>query len=219
MSPRSRIRPVARLAAASSLVLLAAAAHAAASSPPVERVSTLVPFPRGLAMVDGDLYVLCRGRVRSAGGVSAQIEDQAGTIYVVDPDISEPIGRPRASEAVRTNGTILARPVSPPFRLWDRTADPPQRDRLTDRPYCTLRWHEATQSFYLCAFSGIDKPRTPEDPVAFRKNLTDAVLRYDRRTQEWHEVERHEIEAGASYPHHDPAHHPPPHGWLNGPDN
>lgn len=33
----------------------------------LERVTTIAPFPRGLAMVDGALYVLCRGRVRGAG--------------------------------------------------------------------------------------------------------------------------------------------------------
>lgn len=47
----------------------------------VERVSTKPPFPRGLQLVDGELYVLCRGRVREYGGVSAEVEDQAGTLY------------------------------------------------------------------------------------------------------------------------------------------
>ncbi len=198
--------------------LLAAGSVRGAAVPVVERVTTVAPFPRGLAMVEGRLYVLCRGRVRGAGGVSAEVEDQAGTIYVVDPGFSEPV-HGAAGDAVLRNGEVFARPTSPPFRLWDRTSDPPWRDRETDRPYCTLRYHEPTRSFYVCAFSGIDKRRTPGDPVAFSKNLTDALLRFDRRTGRWHEVERHDIEAGGSYPHHDPRVHPPPAGWLNGPDN
>lgn len=184
----------------------------------VERVTTVVPFPRGLSVVDGKLYVLARGRVRGAGGVSADVEDLAGTIFEVDPDVAEPHHLPEVGEAVRNNGRAIALPTEPPFRRWDRTARPPERDRWTDRPYCTLRYHEDTDSFYVCAFSGIDKPRRPGDP-SFSKNLTDALFRFDRRTGRWYEVERHDIEAGGSYPHHDPEHHPAPHGWLNGPDN
>ncbi|MFO0983161.1 MAG: hypothetical protein U1E76_15760 [Planctomycetota bacterium] len=183
----------------------------------LERITTRVPFPRGLALVNDKLFVLSRGRVRESGGVSRDVLDQAGTIWEVDPLIGQPLhGRP--SEAVRANGRTFAVPTEPPFRLWDRNAEPPTADRRTDRPYCSLRYHEPTHSFYLCAFSGIDKPeRKGENP--FSKNLSDAVLRYDTRTAKWYEVERHDIEAGGSYPHHDPAAAPPPHGWLNGPDN
>jgi hypothetical protein len=184
----------------------------------VERVTTATPYPRGLVMKDDTLYVLCRGRVRGAGGVTAAVDDQAGTIYAVDPNVTEPVGGP-VGDAVRGNGEVFALPTSPPFNLWDRSSDPPQRDRYTDRPYCTLRYHEPTQSFYLCAFSGIDMKRTAEDAVGFSKNLTDALLRYDLRTRQWHTVERHNIAAGGNYPHHDPAVQSPPHGWLNGPDN
>ena len=190
----------------------------ALAQPVVERITTRAPFPRGLAMVDNKLYVLCRGRVRNAGGVSAEVEDQAGTIYVVDPEIAEPIDQDEVGQAVRSNGQILAAPTDPPFRLWDRTAVPPESDRETDRPYCTLRYHRPTHSFYICAFSGIDKPKRPGDP-SFSKNLNDAILRYDLRTQRWHDVERHDLEAGGIYPHHNPALFAPPHGWLNGPDN
>ncbi len=184
----------------------------------VARVTTIAPFPRGLAMVDGELYVLCRGRVRGAGGVTAAIEDQAGTLYRVDPDITEPIDNEYIDETVRTNGDVLARPTQPPFFLWDRTSAPPESDRWTDRPYCTLRYHEPTKSFYICAFSGIDKPRKTGQ-VSFSKNLTDGLLRYDLRTNRWHEIERHRIDAGGNYPHHDITVNDPPHGWLNGPDN
>lgn len=183
----------------------------------VERVTTKAPFPRGLVMKDGKLYVLCRGRVRSAGGVSAEVNDQAGTIYVVDPNVSEPVTSD-VGEAVRNNGEVFAQPTSPPFNLWDRSAVPAERDRETDRPYCTLRYDEKTSSFYICAFSGIDKPKLP-GKTSFSKNLTDAIFRYDTRTNKWYVVERHNIEAGGSYPHHDPEHYQPPHGWLNGPDN
>ncbi len=210
------------MAAFISMILSILSIHLAAveaKTPILERVSTIAPFPRGLAMVDGKLFVLCRGRVRGAGGVSAAIEDQAGTIYKINPNIAEPAENPMVSDAVRLNGEVLTRPTSPPFLLWDRSSLPPERDRHTDRPYCTLRWHEATRSFYLCAFSGIDKKRTPEDPVAFSKNRTDGLLRYDLRTEEWYEVERHDPKAGAAYPHHDPANAPSPHGFLNGPDN
>jgi hypothetical protein len=169
-------------------------------------------------MVDGDLYVLARGRIRGAGGASAEVEDRAGTIYVVDPEVTEPIEAASVGEFVRTNGRIFAEPTQPPFKLWDRSAVPPESDRRTDRPYCTLRFHQPTQNFYLCAFSGVDKPWHTGDPIAFSKNATDAVLRYDLRTGRWYSVERHDPES-PGYPHQDPLTTPPPHGWLNGPDN
>lgn len=109
-------------------------------------------------------------------------------------------------------------PTDPPFNLWDKTSDPPYSDRETDRPYCCLRWHEPTKSFYICAYSGVDKSRSGPGR-SFSKNLTDAILRYDTRTKKWSEVERHDIEAGGIYPHNDPFLDAPPHGWLNGPDN
>lgn len=189
-----------------------------ASAGELERVTTVVPFPRGLSVVDGDLYVLARGRVRGAGGVSAKVEDLAGTIFRVALDVTEPFKKGRVGARVRSNGSVFATPQDPPFRLWNRASQPPERDRWTDRPYCTLRYHDGTKSFYVCAFSGIDKPRKPGQ-TSFSKNLTDALFRYDLRTERWYEVERHSIEAGGTYPHHDPRHNAPPHGWLNGPDN
>jgi hypothetical protein len=104
----------------------------------------------------------------------------------------------RVTTAVRQNDKVLARPTEPPFRLWDRTASPPQSDRRTDRPYRTLRYHAPSRSFFICAFSGIDMPSHPGDP-SFTKNASDAVLRFDLRTGRWHEMERS--------------------GWLYGPDN
>jgi hypothetical protein len=190
-----------------------------AEEPAVERVTTVIPFPRGLAVKENDdkLYVLARGRVRGVGGVTAEVNDRAGTLFAVNPNVGDLLDD-ESGEVARNNGEIFAEPDETIFNLWDRAASPPERDRYTDRPYCVLRYHEPSQSFYMCAFSGIDKPKQPGD-VSFSKNLTDALLRYDLRTEQWYEVERHNIEAGGNYPHHDPQYNEPPHGWLNGPDN
>lgn len=183
----------------------------------VERISTAVHFPRGLVMHEGHLYALARGRVRESGGVDGSIKDHAGTIYRVDPTVAEPITGGDISEAVRNNAQAFAAPTEPPFKLFDPTANPATSDRATDRPYCGLRYDPITENFYLCAFSGIDKPEG--DKGNFSKNTNDAVLRFDNRSMKWHDVERHNLEAGGNYPHHDPVSRPPPHGWLNGPDN
>lgn len=188
----------------------------AAQAPEVRRISTAVPFPRGLVLREDGLYVLARGRVRGSGGVDVKLDDRAGTLWRVDPSISEAIGQ--QTLAVARNGTVIAEPTSPPFNLLDRSLDFASGDDLTDRPYCGLRWHEGTQSFYICAFSGIDL--SAADPAAaqsgsFKKNYTDGVLRYDTRTGEWSEVERHDPAAGAAYPHGDEL----PQGWVKGPDN
>ncbi|MCY2961475.1 MAG: hypothetical protein NTY35_15035 [Planctomycetota bacterium] len=205
-----------------ALALAAASGLSAVQAQPttdflVERISTKASFPRGLQLVDGRLHVVCRGRVRDYGGVSAEVDDQAGTLYVIDPEIAEEYAGGEPGPAVRENGVVLAAPTSPPFRLWDRQASPPWKDRETDRPYCGLTWHPTTRSFYICAFSGID--RDENTGKSFSKNLSDAILRYDLRTSKWYEVERHDIDKGGLYPHHDPALQKPPHGWLNGPDN
>ncbi|HWP40957.1 MAG TPA: hypothetical protein VNL70_08525, partial [Tepidisphaeraceae bacterium] len=185
----------------------------------LSRVSTAVPFPRGLQLVDGRLYVLARGRVRESGGADGAIDDQAGTIFLVDPEIAQPVTETHISPQVRHNGTVFAVPTEPPFKLLDRSAVPATRDRETDRPYCTLRYDPVSRNFYICAFSGIDKPQQPGARSSFSKNVNDAVLRYDTRSGKWYDVERHSLEAGGNYPHHDPHTLPPPHGWLNGPDN
>jgi hypothetical protein len=180
----------------------------------LERVSTAVPFPRGLVLVGDELIVLARGRVRSSGGVSAAVEDRAGTLFVVDTGIgqvwSAGVG-PVA--AVQGNGRVLAEPTSPPFLLWDRTSNPPQADTRTDRPYCVLRYDEPTNSLYVCAFSGVDLDRKTS-PVPFSKNLTDGVLRFDLGSGKWSEIERHD----ARTPHY-PSADRPPHGHLKGPNN
>ncbi|HEY0007484.1 MAG TPA: hypothetical protein VGB55_02065 [Tepidisphaeraceae bacterium] len=195
---------------------------AAPASPPqvtasrVQRVSTAVPFPRGLRIIDDKLYALARGRVREAGGADSKVEDQAGSLFVLDPNIGEPLGG-EVSDAVRHNGVLFAAPTSPPFKLFDRTKIPATADRETDRPYCGLAYDPISKNFFVCAFSGIDKPE--QNGSVFSKNLSDALFRYDTRSAQWHVVERHDIEKGGLYPHSDPAASPPPHGWLNGPDN
>ena len=174
----------------------------------VERLTTTVPFPRGLAMADPDgdgvelLYVLSRGRVRDSGGVDSTVDDRAGTIWEVDPATGET--------------TVYAEPTSPPFKLLDRSISPPSDDTQTDRPYCTLRWDETTRSFYLCAFSGIDLAES--DPAkaefgSFSKNYTDAVLGYRVDEEQWFEVDRHDPRYGADFPGGDGR------GWAKGPDN
>lgn len=182
----------------------------AAAPPEVTRLTSAIPFPRGLAMVDLDadgkdeLYVLSRGRVRDSGGVDGTIDDQAGTLWRVDPTTGET--------------RVFARPTDPPFKLFDPSSQPAATDRRTDRPYCTLRWHEPTRSFYICAFSGIDLPAKHKTPAqaesgSFSKNFTDAVLRFDTRTGAWSELDRHDSRSGAKYPGRDGR------GWAKGPDN
>lgn len=73
----------------------------------VYRVTTISPFPRGLELIDGDLYVLSRGRVRGAGGVSAEIADRAGTLFKVDPAVGQLVSESNVSEAVQENGEVF----------------------------------------------------------------------------------------------------------------
>jgi hypothetical protein len=193
------------------------AAQTPVTADQVVRVSAVVPFPRGVELVDGKLYALARGRLRDVGGVDGRIDDKAGTLYVIDPAIYEPARSPTVSPAVRANGKVYAEPTDPPIKLFDRSADPAYKDRETDRPYCSLRYDPATKNFYFCAFSGIDKG--PGQGTAFSKNTSDAIFRFDTRTKKFYEVERHALWAGGNYPQHDPYAEPPPHGWLNGPDN
>ena len=189
--------------------------EAPAEQTEVRRVSTGVPFPRGLVLKDGTLYALSRGRVRDSGGVDTRLDDRAGTLWAIDPTVAVPLGEPGGGAAA-TNGRVFAEPTSPPFRLLDRSLPKATDDRDTDRPYCVLRWHEGSKSFYICAFSGIDLAAS--DPASaeagsFRKNFSDAVLRYDTRTEQWSELDRHDPTDGATYPGKDDR------GPLKGPDN
>ena len=65
--------------------------HQAPAVVQLERISTAVPWPRGLVFTDGKLFALARGRHRRAGGPDPAIEDMAGALFTVDPSISEPV--------------------------------------------------------------------------------------------------------------------------------
>ncbi|MFQ5505603.1 MAG: hypothetical protein ACE5F1_12515 [Planctomycetota bacterium] len=201
-----------------------ASSRRAASRILLERVTAGVPWPRGLAWVDGRLLVLARGRHRRAGGIDPRIPDQCGTLLIVDPDVAEPVvaGKP-ASDKVRRNAKLLAPPQGPPFQLYDGRDDPSSDTRL-DRPYCTLIYDPGSRNLILCGYSGVDLPG-----ARFRKNATDSIHRYDLRSKRWYAVEMHDasvvppeklgyVVPNQYYPHHDPLASPPPHGWLNGPD-
>jgi hypothetical protein len=187
-----------------------------ATQPIMEQISLAVPYPRGMEMIDGKLYVLDRGE-GPPGGTRLNIDDHGGAIYVVDPSIAEPIESP-PSDRIRANGHIVIEPTDLPFSLLNRKVKNAIDDRWADRPYCTLAYDPASRNFFVCCFSGIDKPSV--DGIRyFSKNVHDGILRYDLRTRKWYTVERHNMEAGGNYPQHDPYVDPPPHGWLNGPDN
>lgn len=190
----------------------------------LERITTAVPWPRGVRHIDGKLYALARGVHRSAGGPQASIEDLGGTIFRIDPKISEPAtdGQPIGA-AVRGNAEIVARPDGKIFHLWNRVM-PATEDIHTDRPYCMLVYDAPSQNFFVCGYSGIDLAKAPK----FRKNATDAVHRYDMRSGRWMRVEQHDPNvvprsalrkdvSSIYYPHHDPATNAPPHGLVNGP--
>ena len=188
--------------------LLLPAVSLAGDAGRVRRVSSVVPFPRGLVLKDDGLYALARGRVRDSGGVNVGLDDRAGSLWKLDATVASPLDQ---LGGAATNGEVFAEPTSPPFKLLDRSLPRALDDRATDRPYCGLRWHEASKSFYLCAFSGIDIGAS--DPAAaeagsFRKNYTDAVLRYDTRTKQWSEVARHDAADATDYD-----------GQPKGPDN
>lgn len=190
----------------------------------LQRVSAGVPWPRGLAWVDGELVVLARGRHRNAGGVDHSIEDRTGCLFRVDPGLAEPVvPGVLASEAVAANAELFVQAVGAPFRLPDRSKEP-VADVLMDRPYCTLIHDPVSGNFFVCGYSGVDLPGRK-----FRKNATDSILRFEPRTGRWYPVELHDprvvppeelgyVVSNEYYPHHDPQRSPPPHGWLNGPD-
>lgn len=191
----------------------------------LERVSTGVPWPRGLAVVDGVLVALARGRHRSAGGIDPLIVDRSGALFEIDLDVSEPFIRSeQAGQAVRSNAWVLAEPDARIHNLLDPAAGPVDASAEVDRPYCTLAFDSVSRNFFICGFSGLDLTGS-----RFRKNAADSILRFDLRDRAWHLVEKHDPsvvpieELGAVvsndyYPHHDPARHAAPHGLLNGPD-
>lgn len=197
--------------------------EAGAPAPGLERVSTVVPWPRGLAMVDGDLVALARGRHRSQGGVPQDFDDQAGLLFRIDTSIAEPVVPGElAGDAVRRNGEVLAKPTSPPF-FPHRVGSAPEDNKQMTRPYCGLAYDAASRNLFVCCYAGA------ELQTGFRKHATDSLLRYDLRTERLHVVEQHDhsvvpesalgsVISNEYYPHHDPANAAAPHGWLNGID-
>jgi len=189
-----------------------------------ERVSAGVPWPRGIVFVEDRLVVLARGRHRRAGGIDPRIRDHSGSLFTVDPRISETVRPGRlASNAVIRNAALLAPPADPPFHLYDGRTEPIEAV-LLDRPYCTLVYDRVSRNFFVCGYSGVDLPG-----ARFRKNATDSVLRFDLRTERWSLVEGHDprsvrreelgyVVPNDRYPHADPKTSLPPHGWLNGPN-
>lgn len=194
------------------------------SATQVERISTAVPWPRGIVWHEGKLMVLARGAHRSAGGPQPDLDDRAGTIFEVDPTVAEPVVvGVEPSAAVRTNARVVAEPTSPTFRLWDKRV-PAVLDTRTDRPYASLVYDAPSSSFFVLAYAGIDIPGNPN----FRKNPTDAIHRYDTRTAQWSVFEAHDPDvvpdsalgkaiANEYFPHADPDRTSPPHGLANGP--
>jgi len=189
-----------------------------------ERITTAVPWPRGLIFVDGQLYSIARGRHRRAGGISASVQDHAGALFHIATSTAEAVVKGQAAGlAVQNNATLFAAPTAPPFKLWDGKT-PPLEDLTLDRPYCGLAYDSVSKNLVTCGYSGVDLPESK-----FRKNASDSVLRYDLRNKRWFVVESHNettvpvtelshVVPNQYYPHHDPLRSAPPHGWLNGPD-
>jgi hypothetical protein len=190
----------------------------------LDRVTTVVPWPRGIVWHEGKLYVLARGVHRSAGGPQPDIPDMAGHIFEVDPNVYEPVvkGQP-PGEAVMKNGKVFIEPTTPPFHIWNRQA-PATNDMLTDQPYCRLMLDVPSKNFFVVCFAGIDL--ASKSPT-FRKNATDAVHRFNLTTRKWYVVEAHdETKVPAedqgqwipndTFPHHDITKSKPPHGLVNG---
>lgn len=191
----------------------------------LERVTTAVPWPRGLVSTKDGLVALARGRHRNAGGIDPTVNDAAGTLFKVDPDCFEPVIRSEAAgQKVRRNAEVFVAAQGSPFKLYDAEQGAPIDANEIDRPYCTLAYDPVSSNYFICGYSGVDLPAK-----RFRKNATDSILRYDTRDEAWHVVEQHDpsvvptselsrIVPNQYYPHHDSATSQAPHGYLNGPD-
>ncbi len=194
----------------------------------VERVSAIAPWPRGIAWVDDKLVVVSRGRHRNYGGPAPDVWDQEATLFEIDPEVREPfVPGALPSDRIANNGRILAEPDPSVVNLYDRSR--PVLDNWSmDRPFCTLAYDGESRNLFVCAYAGADLSGK-DGGATFRKNATDALLRYDLRSRHWGVVERHreavvprDVQTATIpnqyYPHHDPTSNPAPHGWLNGPN-
>lgn len=214
--------------------------------PTLDRITSAVPWPRGIAWYEGRLIALARGAHRNQGG--PQKEDQGGTLFEVSSDTYDLVdpSDTDVSNAVLVNAKIFAEPTDPPFKLWDPSTQPPHLDTRTDRPYATLHWDSKSQSFYICAFAGIDLPKGVTGQ-GFWPNASCSVHRFDIREADpyrmtngkWFGVEAHRFDnvpefeirrlkappygttfqvPDRYYPHETPYPSYPPRGLLNGPD-
>lgn len=206
----------------------------------LQRLSTAVPWPRGITINRKTAYVLARGVPRRSRGPHPFVFDRAGTIFTVNTAVWEWVEPKKpdkpVSKRVRANARVFASPDPKVFKLWGRydkgnQARTPWEDIETDRPYATLVRDADSRNFFICGFSGIDNA-PQSNKYNFRKNANDAILRFDHRNKTWHEVERHNAnmvpkkvrmspdtmwfdEISGYYPNKSSK---LPHGLLNGPD-
>lgn len=165
----------------------------------LQRLSTAVPWPRGITIIGKTAYVLARGVPRRPRGPHPFVFDRAGTIFAVNTTVWEWVEPKKpdkpVSKRVRANGKVFASPDREVFKLWGHDdkgdqARTPWDDIETDRPYATLVRDAKSRNFFICGFSGIDNaPKS--NKYNFRKNANDAILRFDQRNGFWYEVERH----------------------------
>ena len=142
----------------------------------LERITTSIPWPRGLVFVDSWLVVLARGGVGQIGPVE---NDLAGHLFGVDVGIAQPYSKDVLDE-VKNNACRLtepagstsygSRPVRPnaPFRLWNPNKK--EDDIDTDRPYAGLAYDPRSQSLFVACFSGIDVPDQGKNPVTVERS-------------------------------------------------
>lgn len=162
----------------------------------LERISTAIPWPRGIVVVgvpdskNERVFILGRGAHRGQGGPNnINLDKGAGCIFEIDQQISEPVVPEQyAGSAVASNLIEYVSPTTPPFKLWQPNSSPPPFDKYCDRPYAGMAFGEISSNFFVCAYSGVDI----EDPPNFIKNATDAVFRFDQRTKLWSVVEQHD---------------------------
>jgi hypothetical protein len=116
------------------------------------------------------------------------------------------------------------------FSLWDREQG--FDDVKTDRPYAALAFDAASDSFFVACFGGIDLTESAaksdsDRKFLFRKNPSDAIVRYHRPSNTWHAFDRHQFNAAEIAPERTNSvpnkfypldQKTPPCGFLNGPN-
>lgn len=74
----------------------------------LQRVTTGVPWPRGIVWHEGKLMVLARGVHRSAGGPQPDIDDLVGAIFEVDLNVFETVVKGAAATRTRRTARSAA---------------------------------------------------------------------------------------------------------------